>query len=412
MTLPRLPRASPPALRRRAATRRIAGLAGLGMALLGARASRASADQSAVLRVGPSQALQTLAAAARVAKPGATIAVDAGEYRGDVAVWSHDRLTLRAVGGRVRLVADGAAAEAKAIWVVRAAGVVVDGFDFEGAAVDGRNGAGIRLESGSLKVRDCRFIGSEMGLMTGNDGATELDVEGCEFGHATPHGARSHLLYAGAIRRLAVTGSSFHHGREGHLLKSRAAFNRIAYNRLADGADGRASYELEFPDGGVAIVVGNVIGQGPLTENPQLVSYAAEGWRWPDNTLALVHNTLVDERTPAGTFVSVRRGSVAVTIVNNLLVGAAQFDLPAGARLLNNRSVDRAELGAADAANDAWRPKPRTAAAAPSATLASVAVGAEALLPDREFSAPRGSVALGRPAVVPGALQPAARAAR
>ena len=71
------------------------------------------------LQVGPQRATKTIAAAARLASAGTTIEVDAGEYVGDVAVWTQPNLTLRAVGGRVRLQANGAAAEDKGIWVVR-----------------------------------------------------------------------------------------------------------------------------------------------------------------------------------------------------------------------------------------------------------------------------------------------------
>jgi hypothetical protein len=58
-----------------------------------------------VIRVGPEKPIKKIADAARVAKDGALIEVDAGAYFGDVAVWTQDRLTIRAVGGRVRLVA-------------------------------------------------------------------------------------------------------------------------------------------------------------------------------------------------------------------------------------------------------------------------------------------------------------------
>ena len=61
--------------------------------------------QAETLAVGPDRRVTTLAEAARVAKSGDTVEVDAGTYAGDVAVWTQDRLTLRATGGRVRLLA-------------------------------------------------------------------------------------------------------------------------------------------------------------------------------------------------------------------------------------------------------------------------------------------------------------------
>lgn len=53
----------------------------------------------------------------------------------------------------------------------------------------------------------------------------------------------------------------------------------VLYNRLADGHGGRASYELEFPSGGTAVAMGNLIQQSATTDNPtsSLVSKATAG---------------------------------------------------------------------------------------------------------------------------------------
>ena len=266
----------------------------------------------AVIQVGPSRAIKTLGEASQRAKPGDVIEVDAGRYLGDTAVWTRSHLLLRAVGGRVTMVADGKAAEGKGIWVVRAENMVVEGFDFEGAAVPSRNGAGIRLESGSLRVRDCKFSGNEMGLLTNNDPGetptTVLEIENSEFAHNARPDGHNHQLYVGRIARLSVKGSYFHHGKAGHLLKSRAAFNRIEYNRLTDESGGSASYELEFPDGGVALVIGNLIAQSATTRNPHLIAFGAEGLRGPRHELYLINNTLVDHLPGAGVFLRMAPG--------------------------------------------------------------------------------------------------------
>jgi hypothetical protein len=309
--------------------------------LVACTSSTASAwsAEAAVLRVGPERALKTLAEAARAAAAGTVIEVDAGTYRGDVAVWTQPDLELRAVGGRVRLLADGRAAEGKAIWVVRAQRMRVEGFDFEGAAVPSRNGAGIRFESGSLKLRDCSFKHNEMGLLTGNDPSAVLDIENSEFAHNRRADGHNHQLYVGTIARLTLTGSYLHHGYVGHLLKSRAAVNLIHYNRLTDETDGRASYEIEFPNGGAASVVGNIVQQSAFTENQDLIAYGAEGYRWRSNTLLLSHNTLVDQRPSGGVFLRIHPGEpVQVRAVNNLLVGAGAFD-PGDGDVRNNLRV-------------------------------------------------------------------------
>lgn len=286
-----------------------------------------AADAFKTLQVGPQRTIKTIAAAAQLAGDNTIIEVDAGEYAGDVAVWTQANIRLRAVGGRVRLRAEGQAAEGKGIWVVRSALFSVDGFDFSDARVPGRNGAGIRFESGKLVVRNCSFTYNEMGLLTSNDGQAVLEVENSEFAYNNRPDGHNHNLYIGRIAHATVVGSYFHHAQTGHLLKSRAALSHILYNRLTDDG-GSASYELEFPNGGVAVVLGNIVRQGPLTENPAVISFGAEGYTWPDNQLYLVNNTLVDELPSGGTWLRVKPGADGVLAANNLLVGPAA--LPAG----------------------------------------------------------------------------------
>src|SRR5207253_10790504 len=103
-------------------------------------------------------------------------------------------------------------------------------------------------------------------------------------------------LYVGRIARFALSGRRFHHAYQGHLVKSRAKQNVVRYNLLYDGAGGSAAYELEFPNGGLAYVIGNVIGQSRETSNPVVIAYGAEGAAWPDSALYLSHNTLISER--------------------------------------------------------------------------------------------------------------------
>ncbi len=395
--------------------RRLPGLCALALALLGGWvlpvAVSPAAAQAAVaappLRVGPARAVKSIAAAARLAVDGGIIEIDAGNYIGDVAVWTRDNLTVRAVGGRVRLQAAGAAAEGKGIWVVRARNMSVEGFDFQGARVPDRNGAGIRLERGSLHVRDCSFTDNEMGLLTNNDRETVLEIENSEFARNGRPDGHNHQLYAGAIARLSVTGSYLHHGAIGHLLKSRAAVNHIFYNRLTDEAGGRSSYELEFPNGGTALVIGNLIGQSAQTQNRHLVAFGTEGSKGAVNALYLVHNTLIDGLPSGGGFLRAAAGST-VQATNNLLVGAGRLELPAGADARDNPQVDARDFVAATLEDHRWRPD------APGWGRSSDAgrVHGHPLQPTREYLHPRSTRALDGPPRWPGALQVTAPAAR
>ncbi|HRO60519.1 MAG TPA: hypothetical protein PK177_15365 [Burkholderiaceae bacterium] len=226
------------------------------------------------------------------------------------------------------MIADDAHAEGKAIWVFRNGDFTVEGFDFVGARVPDRNGAGIRFERGRLTVRDSRFIDNQMGLLTGNDPAAELRIERCEFSGPRNGEHWYHNLYVGSIDRLTVSESWSHSGRAGHLLKSRAGENIVVGNRFVDGRDGNASYELEFPNGGIARVVDNLIEQSARTSNPAIVSFGAEGYRWPANELSMSGNTVVNRWHGPAVFVRAARGNASARLSGNLWVGRGRVDLP------------------------------------------------------------------------------------
>ncbi len=374
-------------------------------ALLGMQPDRAQASDGELtrqlIRVGPTRDVKTLAAASLLATRGALIQVDAGEYVGDVAVWTRDALTLRAVGGRVKLLAAGASAEGKGIWVVRANAMRVEGFDFQGAAVPDRNGAGIRLETGSLQVIDCSFTHNEMGLLASNDPTAVLEVENCEFAYNQYPDDHNHNLYVGRIARLSVTASYFHHARIGHLLKTRAAVNDIYYNRFTDEAGGTASYELEFPDGGIAHVVGNLVEKEPGAGNRHLISFGAEGYKWPRNEIHLINNTLVDRLPFGGVFLRVAVGADAIQAVNNLLLGPGALKSAGPGDYRNNfkaRLRDFANSSVYDY---------RLIVDSPLVGLATDPgyASGRSLRPQREYVHPRGSRALDGSPHNPGALQ-------
>ena len=354
-----------------------------------------------VIRVGPTRTIKTIAESAILARDGASIEVDSGDYTGDVALWTQDRLTLRAIGGRVRLIAAGAAAEGKGIWVMRGGQMSVEGFDFVGARVPDQNGAGIRFEKGKLHLRNCTFTDNENGILTSSQADAELVIENSEFGGNGHGDGRSHNLYVGAIARLTVTGSYFHHAKSGHLFKSRAAENHIFYNRLTDGPGGRASYELEFATGGIAYVVGNIIQQGPQTENPHLISFGAEGYAWPKNELYLINNTLVDDRSFDGIFLRVKPGDVTLKAVNNLLVGRGRLESAGDGEYRNNLTVGRDEFESA--AQEDYRLKRGSSLLGKA--VASGSANGVSLEPQAEYVHPQSTQALTGKRHNPGALQ-------
>ena len=367
-------------------------------------AATGAADRR-VLRVGPFEEIRRVADAARIARDGDIVEIMAGEYHGDVAVWLQKRLTIRGVGGQARLHAGGQSAEGKAIWVIRNGEFKVSNIDFVGARAEDRNGAGIRFENGYLVVRHCLFWGGDSGILTSsgaNHRTARLEVHDSEFGYNGHGDGQSHQIYVGAIDFFRVTGSYFHHANVGHLVKSRAERSEILYNRLTDESGGRASYEIDLPNGGVAVVLGNIVQQGRETENSALVSYGREGFTWPVNRLFLASNTLVNDHPYGGAFLRAASGADSVVSVNNLLVGKGRYHVPEG--LVSDNDVHADWSFFRQASRQDYRLADKGRALAYRSPAPRPDAGVE-LVPRSEYLHPRLVKGLVQPPRYPGAVQ-------
>lgn len=297
--------------------------------------------QARVIRVGPTGDYQRIADAANHAKDGDIVEIMAGEWRGDVALWNQKELTIRGVGGRPVLLADGKSMEGKAIWVIRKGDFLIENIEFRGTRVADGNGAGIRFEGGKLVVRNAAFHDNQMGLLTSPDPKAELVIENCIFADA-PAQSRPlpHLLYVGAIASVRVSGSRFHRGHVGHLIKSRAKITDLRYNLIFDTVQGQSSYEIDLPNGGDATILGNVIGQSESSQNPVVIAFAAEGKTWPSNRLKVIHNTMISEGVRPAWFIRVWNNNVSrdfkATVLNNLWSGYGFFDYGISGESLGN----------------------------------------------------------------------------
>ena len=303
------------------------------------------------------------------------------------------------------MISHGESAEGKAIWVVKGTNVVIENIAFSGVNVPGKNGAGIRHEGGKLTVRRCLFEHNEIGLLTSNDPSSELEIEGSEFRDnavVPPQQVDpSHQIYVGRIRRFTLTASYVHRGAVGHLVKSRARENRIYYNRLTDEPEGHASYELEFPNGGMAYVVGNIIQQSARSENVFLISFGAEGYAWPESEIYLASNTLVDDLPWGGHYLHVAPGARRVEALNNLLVGRNRSTDLGTADSGGNFAVGAAEVVSVTSFDFRLRKKAAVVGLAVAPTVAQGAI----LTPQFEYVHPMGiqPIPMGRRS--PGALQ-------
>lgn len=279
-----------------------------------------AATPNNILKVGPGRTYKKPSEAAAAAIDGNIIEIDAGEYQGDVAVWTQNNLTMRGVGGRAHLKANGVHAQGKGLWVVKGSNTTIENIEFSGAAVPDHNGAAIRQEGRNLIIRHCFFHDNENGILTDDDPQSEILIEYSEFANNGFGDGLTHNMYISKIGRFTLRYSYSHHAKIGHNVKSRAQENHILYNRIMDEQTGTSSYAIDLPSGGVAYVMGNLIQQGPQTDNFTIIAYGAEGLSHPQNEFYLVNNTVVNDRD-AGIFVSVKTGVSQAKLINNLFVG-------------------------------------------------------------------------------------------
>ena len=306
------------------------------------------------LRVGPTSEFTTPSAAAAVAHDGDTVEIASGDYRADVAVWNANRLRIVGADPRPHIRADGKDAQGKGIWVIRGDDTVVENVEMSGARVPDRNGAAIRVEGRNFTLRNSDLHDNENGLLTGANATSDITIDRCEFARNGGGEGLTHNLYVGNVASLTVSNSYLHHAIGGHNLKSRAKVSTITDSRFADEADGRASYEADFPNGGRVTLAFNIFQKGNGAENTTLVSYGAEGLS-TDGTHELVAkgNTFVGQRTSGSRFLFVAPGTRSVQINGNVFAGPGTLPDVPGVRA--NNAVQREMPGNADLKPEGFR---------------------------------------------------------
>jgi hypothetical protein len=270
------------------------------------------------LTVGAGGEYSTLSAAISASHDGDVIQVAAGTYVNDFAT-INAKITIEGIGGMVQLVANIPPPNGKAILTINA-DTTIDNLEFSGVAVADGNGAGIRYASGSLVLNDCYFHDNQDGLLAEDNPSGSITINNSEFANNGTGDGFTHNLYVGVIGTLTVDGSYFHDVNTGHEIKSRALNTVIENSRIADGPNGTGSYEIDLPNGGNATVQNNVIEKGPNAGNSNFISFGEEGSVYPNSTLTVNGNTILnDDARPVVLVHDLSGGTVNVT--DNKLYG-------------------------------------------------------------------------------------------
>jgi MYXO-CTERM domain-containing protein len=307
---------------------------------LGVSLTAAGAAHGATLQVGPGLTYTTPCAAIAAAQPNDEVDVAMGTYTDSCEI-NVAGLTVKGVGGQptIDLSATNHPADYKGIYVISADDVRIENLELTGANVDdseGGNGAGLRVTGHGLVVHGCNIHDNQEGILAAPlvDGGT-ITIEYTELSHnglgdaCDNGGGCVHNVYIsenGTIRYdTTIFQFNWSHdlasdtADKGHLLKSRSRETDVLYNRIT-GETGHDSYEVDIPNAGLGIVVGNVIEKGTTPDNSILLDYGEEGIDpGQQTTLYVAYNTFVNDFT-SGTFIDVASGAT-LTAHDNIFFG-------------------------------------------------------------------------------------------
>lgn len=316
-----------------------------------------------IWQVGPTRTYTFCSQVAPLVQNGDTIEIDFSTYVNDPQVqWNKNNLFITGIGGRPRLQAGSIIANdptnGKGIFVISGSNVHVHNIEFANAIVQDNNGAGIRQEGANLWVSNCKFESNQMGILSGNIPNCKTTVEFSEFANSgsIANPGFQHNIYINHIDTFIFRYNYSHEAiAEGHELKSRANYNFILYNRIANeqSIDSRT---IDLPNGGTSVLVGNIIEQGMNSINSNLLGFGLEGLTNPaPHRLYCSSNTFINKKT-TGSFIQIASGTDTFFVKNNIFAGAKTGGLFIGTASVLDSSNNRIDnsisnFGFVDATN-------------------------------------------------------------
>jgi hypothetical protein len=266
-----------------------------------------------VWNIGPTRTYTLPSQISSLVQDGDTVYIDGGVYLNDATVWTRNNLRIIGLGtgsNRTILRYNGNIPNGKGIFVFQSPGIsdnpYLENIVFDSATVsdaNGANGAGIRFQANNLTINNCTFMNCQNGILEGNANVTTSNVTimNSEFynnGYQLPNSSYSgyeHHIYIGASTdALMVTNCWFHHPRgQANSIKTRAQRSFILYNLIDEEATGYGSWELNIAQGGLNVILGNIIIQGAAGANHGIIGYDAATNMLED--LYFVNNTVINQ---------------------------------------------------------------------------------------------------------------------
>ncbi|MBK9983916.1 MAG: T9SS type A sorting domain-containing protein [Saprospiraceae bacterium] len=243
--------------------------------------------------IGPTRTYTLPSQVKNLVQNGDTIYLDESTYVNDATKWTKNNLSFIGLGSGAVLQYTGDIPNGKGIWVFESPGssddAYIENIIFDGAQVsdnDGGNGAGIRFQAKNLTINHCKFMNCQNGILEGHGSVTtsNVSIRNCEFQNNgyqlqddPQYSGYEHNIYISASTEvLFVVNCYFHHPRgQGNSLKTRAQQSYILYNLIDEEDSGYGSWELNIAQGGLNVIMGNVIIQGTSGANHGIISYDA-----------------------------------------------------------------------------------------------------------------------------------------
>ena len=289
-----------------------------------------------VYRVGAQRSFSTLSAVVQKLEPGDVVEIDAGTYREAVKIQCSGNaqapILLRGVGAARPLFdvqgldLSGRGAVPRAALQIEGAYIRVEHLEFKNAR-NGENAAGIRLlDSTNAFVRDCVVTRCDMGIF-GGDRETAR-IENCEvaFNGTPKFDGYSHNFYMSG-NRVVIRDCLIHDSLHGQNFKSRAHFNELWFNTIADSNEGEvglvdAPGATDRPHSNALLFGNTLISRADRGGNyAKFLLFGSESGAAHQGTLYLFRNSFI-ARDGRNQFVKLDAPDARAVMRNNIFLGS------------------------------------------------------------------------------------------
>jgi hypothetical protein len=269
----------------------------------------------------PSCDTESLSDAVQRIAEGGLVLLRSGVYEQAATLRKHGLHLLAEPGATLR----GKSTQGKGALVVDAS-VTIEGLECSHIKVGDGNGCCVRQQRGDLTLLGVHFHHSQMGILTGHNGGNIRIYD--SYFHDSGYdesGQLGHNIYVNSGTLEFLRSWTLAARNAGHELKSRAERTFIEGSLIAS-LNARDSRLIDVPDGGMLEIRGSVLGEGPRSENWDLIGYGLElgdrGLKYGKNSISIKHNTIYVDR-PQGANLLNEKHAASIGMADNVIIGHA-----------------------------------------------------------------------------------------